>query len=163
MEFTPINTQEEFEAALKDRLAQKERAVAEKYKGYTSPDDLKKLQEDHDTKIQELTKNMEELTKSLEDIKGKAAGYEKEITDRDAKIKTYETASVKARIAHEVGIPYELSNRLNGESEEDIRKDAESIKSFLGSGGAAPLKDTEPSGNNEQAAFKGMLSQLKGE
>lgn len=157
MEFTPINTQEEFDAALKDRLAQKERTVSEKYKGYTSPDDLKKLQADYDVKIADLTK-------AVEEAKSKAANYDKEIADRDAKIKNYESASVKARIAHEVGIPYEMANRLNGESEDDIRKDAETIKSLMGSPASAPLKDTEPSGKNgTDTAIKGMLSQLKGE
>ena len=42
MSFEPINTQEEFDAAVKDRLARE----AKKYEGYTSPDDLEKIREE---------------------------------------------------------------------------------------------------------------------
>ena len=38
-EFTPIETQEDFDKAIKSRLAQKDRVLAEKYKSYLSPED----------------------------------------------------------------------------------------------------------------------------
>ena len=46
MAFTPIETQDDFDRAIAKRLAQKEQEVTAKFAGYTSPDDLKKLQAD---------------------------------------------------------------------------------------------------------------------
>ena len=42
-DFKAITNQEEFDAAIKDRLERAERKIREEYKGWTSPDDLKKL------------------------------------------------------------------------------------------------------------------------
>ena len=121
-EFTPIETQEQFDAAIKDRMDR----ITKKYEGYTSPADLNKIKAEYDRQITDLTNDAAEKAK-------KYADYDKQIADRDAKIKSYETASVKTRIAHETGLPYELASRLSGETEDDIRKDAESLKSVLSS------------------------------
>ena len=81
-------------------------------------------------------------------------------------MKGYETSSVKMRIAHENGIPYELAERLSGDDEEAIKKDAESMAKFLkASGRRAPLASTEPEGgvDEKREAMKKMLTGLKGE
>ena len=70
------------------------------------------------------------------------------------------------RIAHEVGIPYELAGRLTGENEEALRKDAEGLIKIMGSQThkAPPLKNTEPPvADTKTAAFKSMLDNMKGE
>ena len=151
MEFTPITTQEQFEAAMKDRMDR----YAKKFEGYTSPDDLAKIKSDYDGQIATLTKTAEEKAK-------KYAGYDKELAERDAKIKGYETASVKTRIAHEVGLPYELSGRLSGETEDDIRKDAESLVGLIGKGHqTAPLASSETTEDKVKTAVKQLSEKLK--
>ena len=81
----------------------------------------------------------------------------------EAKIKGYETNSVKMRIAREVGLPYELAERLSGEDEKAIKADAELLKKLVGAK-TAPLKSTEPGGTNATAAaWSQMLQQMKGE
>ena len=54
-----------------------------------------------------------------------------EAAKKDAMIKSYETNSVKMRIAHENGIPFELASKLSGDDEESIKKDAETMAKFL--------------------------------
>lgn len=150
-ESTAITTPEQFEAALKDRMDR----YAKKFEGYTSPDDLAKIKADYDTQIATLTKTAEEKAK-------KYAGYDKELAERDAKIKGYETASVKTRIAHEVGLPYELSGRLSGETEDDIRKDAESLVGLIGKGHqTAPLASSETTEDKVKTAVKQLSEKLK--
>ena len=150
-EFTPITTQEQFEAAMKDRMDR----YAKKFEGYTSPDDLAKIKSDYDGQIATLTKTAEENAK-------KYAGYDKELAERDAKIKGYETASVKTRIAHEVGLPYELSGRLSGDTEDDIRKDAESLVGLIGKGHqTAPLASSETTEDKVKTAVKQLSEKLK--
>ena len=81
-------------------------------------------------------------------------------------MKGYETSSVKMRIAHENGIPYELAGRLSGDNEEAIKKDAESMSKFLkASGRRVPLASTEPEDgvDGKRAAIKKMLAGMKGE
>ena len=150
-ESTAITPPEQFEAALKDRMDR----YAKKFEGYTSPDDLAKIKADYDTQIATLTKTAEEKAK-------KYAGYDKELAERDAKIKGYETASVKTRIAHEVGLPYELSGRLSGDTEDDIRKDAESLVGLIGKGHqTAPLASSETTEDKVKTAVKQLSEKLK--
>lgn len=157
-EFTPITTQEEFDSRVKDRLAQKDRQMEEKYKEYVLPEEVENLKKEHETQLAGLQKTLDEM-------KAKTADHDREIAERDARIKDYETASVKARIAHETGIPYEMASRLNGEDEEAIRKDAESLKSLMGTkNGYTPPEPTHETGkaDKETAAYKALLNGLKG-
>lgn len=161
-EFKAITTQEEFDAAIGERIKRERESTGKKYEGYLSPDDYQK-------KVKEYEDKLKEANTKLAEAAQKAASHDKEVAERDAKIKGYETDSVKARIAHEIGIPYELAGRLSGESEDDIRKDAETFLAAIGSQKpAAPLATSEPSGTNlaneaQTAALKKTLAGLKGE
>ncbi len=161
-EFKTITTQEEFDAAIGERIKRERESASKKYEGYLSPDD-------YQNKVKEYEEKLKEANGKLEEAAKKAADHDKEVAERDAKIKGYETASVKARVAHETGIPYELAGRLSGESEEDIRKDAETLLAAIGSQKpAAPLATGEPAGTNlaneaQNAALKKTLAGLKGE
>lgn len=156
-EFTPITTQEQFNAAISERLKRERETLARKYGDY---DDLKK-------KVADYEKQIGDLTRAANDAAAKYAGYDEQLAQLQAKVTGYETASVKTRIAHETGLPYELAGRLSGDTEEDIRKDAESLSKLLGQsqGGrrsAPPLRDTEPAGNgtDKKAALRALGAQL---
>ena len=149
-EFKPINTQEEFDAAIAQRISRAQETERKKFEGWLSPEDAAKKYEGF---------------MSPEDAAKKYKGYlsPEEAAAKDAKIKGYETNSVKMRIAHEAGIPFELVGRINGEDEDSIRKDAETLAGFLKSSSpAAPLASTEPSGDGKDTALKQMLSDMKG-
>lgn len=102
---TPITTQEQFDEAIKARLAKQ----SKKFEGYTSPEDLAGIKADYD-------KRLGELEAALKANNEKLAGYDKEIATRDERIKGYETGLLKLRIARENGLPYELHTRLTGET-----------------------------------------------
>lgn len=152
-DFTPITTQEAFDAALTDRL-KRER---EKYEGYTSPKDLEKLKADYDKQIADLNKAMEDQTK-------KYADYDKNIAERDARIKGYETASVKTRIAHELGLPYGAAEYLKGDDEKSIKESAEAVKKLFGNqhrSSTAPEASTEtPTGDSKKEALRSVLQNM---
>ena len=57
-DFTPIQTQEEFDKAIRGRLAQKDRELEEKYKDYLSPDKVSSLREDYEKKLEEAKKSV---------------------------------------------------------------------------------------------------------
>lgn len=157
-DFTPIETQEQLDAVIGERIKRERETSAKKYEGYLSPDDFK-------SKTADYEKQIGELTNALKEANDKAANHEKEIADRDTKIKAYETASVKSRIAHEIGLSYDAIDFLKGDDEDSIRKSAESLKSLVGSNKqTAPLANPEgSSGIDEDAVLRKTLRSLKGE
>lgn len=117
------------------------------------------------TELKNLEKQLGELNTSLDDMTKKAADHDKTVADLTGKISSYETASLKARIAHETGIPYELAGRLSGDDEDAIRADAKSLSGLINTKQPLPpLKSTEqPAAEGKDAAYKALLSNIKGE
>lgn len=129
-EFKPIETQEELDSIIEKRLKRDREATAKRYEGWFSPEDHQKA--------------ITEANKAFDDYKRAHEGDEQTIADLTAKTKAYETASLKSRIAHEVGLSYEWISRISGDDEQSIRADAESLKKLVGSGSAPlPTKSTE--------------------
>ena len=141
-EFKPITTQAEFDAAIGERLKRERETLAKKYGDYE--------------------KQIAQMSKAAKESAEKYAGYDKNLAELQAKVKGYETDSVKTRIAHETGLPYELAGRLTGEDEAAIRKDAEALSKLLGGQKhkTPPLRDSEPAGDGKAAAMRAFGAQL---
>lgn len=148
--FKPIETQEELDNIIKDRLKRERETTQKRFEGWVSPDDHQKA--------------LADVNKAFDDFKKSKENDEKTIADLTAKNKAYETASLKSRIAHEVGLSYEWISRIGGEDEKSIREDAESIKKLVGSG-PAPLPTKNPeageSYDSGKNALKSVLNGLK--
>ena len=157
-DFKPIETQEQFDAAISERLKREKETQAKAYEGYLSP-------ADYAEKEKEFTTRIATLENSLNVANGKLTNRDKDIAERDAKIKAYETHSVKTRIANELGLSYEAVDFLHGEDEESIRKSATALKGLVGTKhSAAPLANPEGTpGKAEDEALKNTLRKLKGE
>ena len=117
------------------------------------PDDYDDIKAENKT----LKDTVADLQKSMKDFEG----YEDKLTEKDNKIKEYETANLKYRIANESGIPLELASKLSGETEEELKKDAETLSSFITKKQVLPLRKTEPEADDETAPYKEMLDNLK--
>lgn len=151
MAFEIIDTQEKFDAAISERLRRERETVSKKYADY---DELKQKAAEYETRLGALTKEAEENAKKYSD-------YDTKLADMQAKIKGYETVSVKTRIAHETGIPYELAGRLSGNTEEEIRKDAETLSKFIGSTKkTAPLRTSENNADSKTEALRAFTAKL---
>lgn len=149
--FKPINSQEELNAVIKDRLERAEKNYQEKYADY---DSIK-------AKNGTLESKIEELEKSISDNNTKIADFEKAIAQKDLTLKSYESQSVKQRIAHEMGLPYEMADRLTGDNEEAIKKDAEALFKVINqSKGTAPLANSEKNSDKTTEAYRSMLNSL---
>ena len=147
-EFKVINTQEEFDAAIASRLNREQEKIKKQYEGYMSPEEAEKKYSGYLSPEQAAEKYKNWLSPD------KAA-------EKDAKIKGYETNSVKMRIAHETGIPFELVGRLSGDDEAAIRKDAETLAGFLKSTKPTPpLADPEGGAVSKDAAYKNLAASL---
>ena len=134
-DFTPITSQEAFDAAIAPRL-QRERATA--IKPFSDYDAIKSERDNLKTANADLTAKLATAQET---------------------VKRYETASVKTRIAHDKGLPYEMADRLAGESEEEISADADRLVKIIGATHepAPPLADPEM---KHTAGLNGSLREL---
>lgn len=154
-EFKPITTQAEFDLAIQERLDRERKKFADY-------EDLKgKARELDELKGRNYEGTITALQKQLEEANGKLAGLD-ELTKR---AESAERALSKTKIAGEYRIPLELSERITGESEADMRKDAERLARFVVSG-TPPMASSEPvgkgSGSNTDAALAALSGQLFG-
>lgn len=137
-DFTPIETQEQLDRVIGERIRRAEAKAVEPYADY---DDLK-------NQVASLT---EQLNKQTETING----HKTVVDDLNAKLHQYETASVKTAVALELGIPYQMASRLTGDDEAAIRKDAEAMAKLINPPNApAPL----PSGGGAKTSTSEMFA-----
>lgn len=135
-DFTPIETQEQLDKVIGERIRRAEQKAAEKYADY---EDLKTQNAGYVTQISQLQTQLQAQA-------DKAKESEMSIADLTAKVHQYETASVKTKVALEIGLPYQMASRLTGDDEKAIRADAEAMKQLIGAQvGPAPLGSAEPS------------------
>lgn len=116
--------------------------------------------EDYDD-IKVENKTLKDTVANLENSLKEFDGFEDKLTEKDNLIKEYEIKNLKYRIANENGIPLELASKLSGETEEDLKKDAETLSSFITKKQTLPLRTTEPKVDDEMAPYKEMLENLK--
>lgn len=148
-DFIAITSQEQLDQVIKDRLARERESAQKRYADY---DELKTASETSAKQISDLQKQLETAAKT-----GEASS--KTIAELTGKVQHYETDSVKTKVALEKGLPYQMASRLNGSTEEEIRKDADAIMGVIGTNKAvAPIKTGEPSQLDEhRSALKEVL------
>ena len=150
-DFTVIETQEQFDAAIKDRLGREKAKHAEELAGY---DETK-------AKLSDAEKQIAELTDALTAANEKISGFGDQIAERDSKIADYATRAAKTQIAHEMGLSFDAIDFLKGDNEDEIRKSAESLKSLVGASKVAPLASNDGAKlDPKESALRGMLQDL---
>lgn len=155
-DFTPIETQEDFDKAIKSRLAQKDREMSEKYKGYLSPDQVEAMKADYG-------KQLEEANKALKDAQDKVKTFDDTVSELTKRAENAETSLLKNKVAIANRLPIELASRLVGNTEEELTKDAESLSGILGSKNAPPLHTgTQSKGGTNTGIEAGMNQLLSG-
>lgn len=151
-DFTPIETQEDFNKAIEKRLDRERNTIRKEYEGFLSPEDAQKKYEGY---------------LSPEQVQERYKDYlsPEESAKKDATIKSYELKSKRVEIALSQGIPYELAGKISGETEEEMKKDAETFAGFIKSGNRYPNFNADPVNkeSREDVALKEMLNDLKGD
>lgn len=152
-EFTPITTQEQLDSVIGDRLKRSEEKWQKKYEGYLSPDEVS-------AKTSELEKQLADASNALDGATKKIAGHEKELADRDSKIRGFEVSAMKHKAAHEAGLSYDAIDFLKGDDEETIKASAEKFKSLMGKHHSAPDFHNEPDVDTKNVAMKKLAQNL---
>ena len=141
MEFTPIETQEAFDAAIKDRLARQESKIRGEYADY---DTLKQQASSWETEKQSYEKTVADNKTAFDDLNN-------QLTEAKGKIAQYETDALKTKIAIESGLPVGMFSYLQGSTEEEIRKSAEDLGKYMKGSQVTPLAD--PEGDSQKGDF----------
>lgn len=131
-DFKVIETQEEFDKAIKARLAQKDRELEEKYKDYLSPEQAEELKAD-------FGKQLEDANKLVKEANDKLKNYDNTVSELTKRAETAEVSLLKNRVASENKLPLELADRLIGTTEEELKADAEKLSGILKPGNEPPL------------------------
>ena len=153
-EFTAITSQEQLDAVIGDRLKRAEEKYSKKYEGYLSPDEV-------NAKTSELEKQLNDATVALDGINKKVASHEKDIAEKDSKIKSYEISALKHKIAHENGLSFDAVDFIQGDDEETIKASAEKFKSLMGKNHSTPEFRNEPDvSNSKDASIKKLAQSL---
>lgn len=152
-DFKAINTQEEFDNAIKDRLARAENKIREEYKAWISPDDQAKTAEKYKAEIENLKAAH---SKELE----KYAGYDQKFADFESKIHGYEVSNLKMRIAQEKKLPPESVEFLQGEDEESITQSADRLANLTHSTFGF-TRNTESPKNDKDSAWRELSESLR--
>ena len=156
-EFTTIETQEQLDAVIGERIARAKESARKAYEGWLSPEDVS-------SKTAELNNKISNLNDQLTTAKEQIASSKNELAEKDAKLKAYEVGSVKTKIAHEMGLGFDAIEFLKGEDEESIRESAKKFAGLMRATHVAPLASNDPAGggDSKKAALKQMLEEMKG-
>lgn len=152
-EFTPIETQEAFDALVKDRLARQEKQIREQYEDY---DALKKDSDGWKAKEEGYQQAILKNKAEYDELNGK-------LTEANEKLKEYQADAARTKIALEKGLPFEAREFLKGTTEEEIKASAEQLSKFTGGNMVPPLAHPEadpPDPESKNAALREMLKKL---
>ena len=134
------------------RIKQERETVRREFSGYLSPEAVEEKYKEY---------------LSPKDAEEKYKGYlsPEDAANKDAAIAKYEKESKRVKVAMENGIPYELAGKLSGETEDEMKKDAEAFSKFLKGKTTYPnfTRDTDNKDDSIREATKKMLNNLKGE
>ncbi|ERK57831.1 hypothetical protein HMPREF1983_00934 [Gemella bergeri ATCC 700627] len=148
-EFRPIETQEQLNAIIKQRLER------EKVK-YSDYDNLVE-------KIQDLETENLNLKQTIDQHKENDSVNLNKIAELEKNINSYQTKNLKQQIAIKNGLPFDLADRLRGDDEESLNEDAERLASLVTvKNYSQPLATTEPQvEQGVDSAWRDVVRNLK--
>ena len=154
-EFKPIETQEQLDSIIKDRIDRAKRSAASEAEAkFSDYDDIKKANESLNSKIEDLTSKLKEAGEQNDSSSS-------ELDELKKKVAAYEIDSVKTKVAADEGLPLDALQFLSGKDEDEIRKSAETLKTMINKN-VAPLANPESKQEEDgvTAAFKKLNPNL---
>lgn len=150
-EFKIIETQEQLDEIIKNRIER----VKAKYADYDSLS----------AKVQDLETEKLKLTELLDKQKEIEGNNKNKIAELEKGIQGWETKALKQKVAIKYNLPFDLADRLKGDSEESLTEDAERLASLMVGNQPTykqPLADVErPVKSGVSAAWQDVVNNLK--
>lgn len=153
-DFKVIESQEEFDALIKDRIERAKGKAIDEYKK-SIENDIKSLKDENSSLKNEVAGYKE----SLESVKGK----DETIKQLEERISSFERQEVKRNIAMEYDLPFKLADRIQGDDEDSMKEDAKLLAKYFTKSNEsfeAPLKSYEKNVDDKTAAYKTLLNEM---
>lgn len=158
MTFKPIETQEQLDAVLKDRLERAKETARKEVEGELAElEELKK-------QAKEYAKTQTEKDTALENLQKELESARQTVTDLTGTVDSLKADAERVKVAREVGLPYEMAGRLNGDTYEDLKADAEGLLTLMGSQSntTAPVASYEKTpADDRKALIAGLLENIE--
>lgn len=148
-EFKAIETQEQLDAIIKSRLEREKSKYA----------DYEELAE----KVKNLETENTNLKQTISDKEANESTNLNRIAELEKSVSGWEAKALKQQVAIKYGLPFDLADRLQGDSEESLNEDAERLASLVTVNNyTQPLASTEPTvSNGIDAAWRDVVKNLK--
>lgn len=153
MTFKPIETQDELDEIIRERLRRQKESFDK---------DLGELEQLR-TRNSELETEVGTLQSTIEENQSNASQYDQTVSELQNKIAGYETANLRTKIALQKGLPFDLADRLVGEDEDSLKADAERLAKFMKPKFTPPIKSTEPQQIGDDDPLKEMIKNMRQE
>ncbi len=146
-DFKVIDSQEDFDLRIKDRLQRKEEQVRNEYEEI-----IENLKAENESLKSENTSLLENIDKAkekdneIESLKGQILGYEK--------------SELRRKVALDNNIPYKLAERIKGETEDEMIQDAKSLSSYFEEKEIVPPLRNPETNTGVDGALKDLLDGL---
>lgn len=155
MSFKVIETQEQLDAIIGERVTRAKEATRKEFDGWLSPDDV-------NAKTSELAGRVSTLESALNSANEELNTTKALVAERDETIKGHVLQTEKTRIAHEMGLSYDAINFLQGDDVDAIKANAEILKNLVGANNTLPLANHEPkSKDSKTEALKEVVTNLR--
>lgn len=154
-EFTPITTQEAFDAAISARLNRQKESLEQGFQ--TERETMQKTIQEHESTIANLQKAVKAGEK-------KTGDQEKELGTLRQQVAGYERTALTERVAEAAGLSRAFAGRLRGDTEEELAADAAELVKLVGAPEAQrtaePLADYSGGSGGVDAAWGEMLASI---
>lgn len=152
--FKPIESQEALDEIVKQRLERQEKTLEAKWND-SHKDALEKAE-----KYDELEKNYNDISGKYSELENTSKDFSTKISDLENQIKNYQVNEIKTKVAYEKGLSHDVIDRLRGETEEDIRKDADSLVSIIGQKKVPGKSSEETPKDSQREAMREVLAKM---
>lgn len=169
-DFKPIDTQEAFDAAIKDRIARAEKTAEARVRAELQ-EELNKVTS-LEEQVAQLTGKNSAAEQSAKETADKISGLETQLAEALAKNKGFELDALKLKVATEKGLPLDSIGLLNGETEDVITANADKLSQLIKAQNyqGLPMANLEPGAGdyattgkiNEERAMKQFMQALEG-
>lgn len=153
-DFKAITTQEEFDEAIKARLARERATLTKELEAkYADYGELKQKVTEAETNNENTMRKHHQETEALS----------AKLAEANAKIKGYELESLRRKIAAAEGVPSDFVNRLRGDTEAEITEDARALAGILEANNRKDLPGytgNREAVNTADAALRSMAANL---
>lgn len=141
--FRAFKDQAEFDESVKERVERERKKVSDQFA-------------DYDT----IKTTLEDVNKKVSTFETEKKTLEEQLQEKSKEVEKANLSVARVEVRNEFGLPKDLDKFLVGDTEEDIRANAEILKKNGGAGGVTITKDNDNGDGAKESASKKLANGL---